>query len=99
MLRRRAYFDPFFCAFAAFMLSMRFGYFRPALAAAALARALLFGVSLVCDDFLGFGFFQGLVSSVFMSVQTCIPALGDGSDSPFRSWGKLRWGTVALAPG
>lgn len=44
---------------AAFMLSTRLGYLRPALFAAAFALALLFGLSLVCRLFFGARLFHG----------------------------------------
>lgn len=48
-----------FCSFAAFILSTRFGYRRPARFAEAFALALLFAVSFVWPEPLGAGFFQG----------------------------------------
>jgi hypothetical protein len=59
------------CFFAAFMLSTRLGYFRPAFFAAALAFALLFAVNFVCRLFLGAGFFHG--AFFFVAGITDIP--------------------------
>ena len=55
--------------FAAFMLSTRFGYFRPGLFAAALALVLLFGVNLVRLRFPGAGLFQGAFVFFFAGMR------------------------------
>ena len=47
------------CSFAAFMLSTRLGYFRPAFFAAPFALALLFALNFVCRLFLGAGLSHG----------------------------------------
>ena len=57
-----SFFDLFIrCFFAAFMLSTRFGYGRPARFADAFAFALLFVLNFVCRRLRGAGFFQGCV--------------------------------------
>jgi ligand-binding SRPBCC domain-containing protein len=54
-----------FCFLAAFMLSTRLGYFRPAFLAAALAFDLLLAVSLVWVLFFGAGFSHGSALDFF----------------------------------
>lgn len=73
---RLFFFDNFErCFFAAFMLSTRLGYFRPAFFAAAFALALLFAVNLVCLLFFGAGLFQGAFC-VFFFVGIMESSLG-----------------------
>lgn len=62
------------CFFAAFMLSTRFGYERPARFADAFAFALLFELNLVCRLLRDAGFFQGGLLFVAIIVDS-LPAL------------------------
>lgn len=65
------------CFFAAFMLSTRFGYGRPARFAEAFAIALLFALNLVCRLLRDAGFFQGCIL-LFVAI------IGDSLSALFR---------------
>ena len=69
------------CFFAAFMLSTRFGYGRPARFAEAFAIALLFALNFICRLLRDAGFFQGCILLFVAIIGDSLSALfGDVGD-------------------
>lgn len=81
--------EAFFFFFAAFMLSTRLGYLRPAFLAAFFALAFLAGVSFLdflLAFFLGFGLSHGAFFDFFVFSATAIPPLNKGNGGTAREF-------------
>jgi hypothetical protein len=84
----QAFFFDFFlcCFFAAFMLSTKFGYGRPARFADAFAHALLFPLNFECRLLRGAGLFQGCLLFFVAIIADSLSALfWDVTDRAVRS--------------